>query len=154
MTAPYFLATKIEAFKGRGRGDFLASHDLEDLIFVIDGRPTIVEEVQTETPLLRRYLHTVIAGSLAAPGFIDQDSSCESSPTCEDGKSPIILFLSQAFRFGGLMHLWGTQAVSGRSIVLTLATRNGSTRVLHGKLRSRSSGKTGDSRSVIPRRAR
>jgi predicted nucleotidyltransferase len=71
VTAPYFLATKIEAFRGRGRGDFLLSHDLEDLIFVIDGRSTIVEEVQTETPLLREYLRTEIAGLLATPGFID-----------------------------------------------------------------------------------
>jgi predicted nucleotidyltransferase len=39
VTAPHFLATKIAAFKGRGRGDVWASHDLEDLIFVIDGRP-------------------------------------------------------------------------------------------------------------------
>src|SRR5262249_42054633 len=37
-TAPYFLATKIEAFKGRGKNDYLASHDLEDLVAVIDGR--------------------------------------------------------------------------------------------------------------------
>ncbi len=71
VTAPYFLATKIEAFKGRGRGDFLTSHDLEDLTFVIDGRSTIIEEVQTETSLLREYLLTEIAGLLAAPGFID-----------------------------------------------------------------------------------
>lgn len=28
VTAPYFCATKIEAFKGRGKGDYLASHDL------------------------------------------------------------------------------------------------------------------------------
>jgi predicted nucleotidyltransferase len=71
VTAPYFLATKMEAFRGRVRGDFLASHDLEDLIFVIDGRSTIVEEVQAETPLLREHLHTEIAGLLGAPGFID-----------------------------------------------------------------------------------
>jgi hypothetical protein len=71
VTAPYFLATKIEAFRGRGRSDFLASHDLEDLIFIIDGRSTIVEEVQKETPSLREYLRTEIAGLLAAPGFID-----------------------------------------------------------------------------------
>ena len=71
VTAPYFLATKIEAFRSRGRGDFLASHDLEDLIFVIDGRSTIVEEVQTEAPLLREYLRTEIGGLLATPGFID-----------------------------------------------------------------------------------
>jgi hypothetical protein len=43
----------------------------EDLIFVIDGRSTIVEEAQTETSLLREYLQTEIAGLLAAPGFID-----------------------------------------------------------------------------------
>jgi hypothetical protein len=71
VTAPYFLATKIDAFNGRGRGDFFASHDLEDLIFVIDGRSTIVEEVQTETLLLREYLRTEITGLLTTPGFID-----------------------------------------------------------------------------------
>ena len=31
VTAPYFLATKLEAFRGRGEGNFLSSHDLEDL---------------------------------------------------------------------------------------------------------------------------
>jgi hypothetical protein len=71
VTAPYFLATKMEAFKGWGRGDFFASHDLEDLIFVIDGRSTIVEEVQAETPLLRDYLRAEITGLLVTPGFID-----------------------------------------------------------------------------------
>ena len=54
ITAPHFLATKLEAFRGGG-GDFLASHDLEDLVFVIDGRSEIVEEVRAETPLLREY---------------------------------------------------------------------------------------------------
>jgi predicted nucleotidyltransferase len=71
VTAPYFLATKIEAFRGRGGGDFFASHDLEDLIFVIDGRSAIVGEVQTQTTLLRKYLLREITGLLATPGFID-----------------------------------------------------------------------------------
>ena len=71
VTAPYFLATKIEAYKGRGRGDLFASHDLEDLIFVIDGRSTIIEELQRETPILREYLHAEITRLLAAPAFID-----------------------------------------------------------------------------------
>ena len=39
VTAPYFMATKIEAFYGRGGDDFLGSHDMEDIITVIDGRP-------------------------------------------------------------------------------------------------------------------
>jgi len=71
VSAPYFLATKIEAFKGRGKGDFLASHDLEDLIFVIDGRRTITEEVKAEVPFLREYLRTEIRGLLMTPEFID-----------------------------------------------------------------------------------
>jgi len=45
VSAPYFLATKLEAFDGRGKGDYQASHDLEDLVAVIDGRPEAVEEV-------------------------------------------------------------------------------------------------------------
>ncbi len=45
VTAPYFLATKIEAFRKRGNNDFLASHDFEDIITVIAGRVEIAEEV-------------------------------------------------------------------------------------------------------------
>lgn len=41
-----FLATKLEAFNDRGDGDYLASHDLEDVITVVDGRRHIVEDVQ------------------------------------------------------------------------------------------------------------
>ena len=38
ISAQLFLATKFEAFRGRGRNDYLASHGIEDLITVIDGR--------------------------------------------------------------------------------------------------------------------
>jgi predicted nucleotidyltransferase len=71
VTAPYFLATKIEAFHGRGIGGFFASHDLEDLIFVVDGRSSIVEDVQAQAPLLRQYLRVEVAALLALPAFID-----------------------------------------------------------------------------------
>ncbi len=46
VTAPYFVATKLEAFRGRGRGDFAGSHDMEDLVTVIDGRAEIVGEIR------------------------------------------------------------------------------------------------------------
>jgi len=49
ITAPYFLATKLEAFHGRGQQDYFASHDLEDLIAVVDGRAALLNEV-TEAP--------------------------------------------------------------------------------------------------------
>lgn len=39
VDAPHFLATKLEAFLGRGEGDFLSSKDIEDIMAVADGRP-------------------------------------------------------------------------------------------------------------------
>lgn len=58
LTAPVFLATKLEAFDGRGKGDFLFSHDLEDLLAVIDGRASLLEECRTSPAELRTYLAT------------------------------------------------------------------------------------------------
>jgi hypothetical protein len=37
ITAPFFLATKMEAFRGRGRMDLQASHDLEDFVAIVEG---------------------------------------------------------------------------------------------------------------------
>ena len=42
-----FFATKQVAFADRGGGDYRASHDLEDLITVIDGRAHIVAEARS-----------------------------------------------------------------------------------------------------------
>lgn len=56
ITAPLFLATKLEAFKGRGRNDYLASHDLEDLISVIDGRDELLEELEDSDSEVRAYI--------------------------------------------------------------------------------------------------
>lgn len=45
LTPPHFIATKLEAYKGRGNGDILGSRDLEDVMTLIDGRPTLFEEI-------------------------------------------------------------------------------------------------------------
>jgi hypothetical protein len=44
ITAPYFLACKLAAFRSRGEGDYLMSHDMEDIVAVLDGRPEVVWE--------------------------------------------------------------------------------------------------------------
>ena len=46
LPAPYFIATKLEAFDCRGKSDYLMSRDMEDIVTVLDGRPEIVSEVQ------------------------------------------------------------------------------------------------------------
>ena len=50
LDAPHFLATKFEAFNDRGGRDVYLSHDLEDIITVIDGRVELADEIRsTET---------------------------------------------------------------------------------------------------------
>ena len=71
VNAPVFLATKLEAFKGRGNGDYMASHDLEDVITVIDGRETLIEEVENSLENLRAYLSQQFTQLLATRDFMD-----------------------------------------------------------------------------------
>jgi hypothetical protein len=71
VTAPFFVATKLEAFKGRGNGDFFGSHDLEDLVSVVDGRATLIAEVRAEAADLNGYIRDGIEALLADPGFLD-----------------------------------------------------------------------------------
>jgi hypothetical protein len=51
-----FLATKLEAYHGRGGGDVFLSHDLEDIVTVVDGRPEIVDDVSTANERVRTYI--------------------------------------------------------------------------------------------------
>jgi predicted nucleotidyltransferase len=69
VSPPYLLATKLEAFKGRGRGDFLGSRDFADIIALIDGREELVDEVVRADGDLRRYLAEEVGALLAAPRF-------------------------------------------------------------------------------------
>jgi predicted nucleotidyltransferase len=71
VTAPYFLATKLAAFAGRGRGDFMMSHDIEDLIAVLDGRAEILEDVQQCDPSLRTHLAERFQALLDDAAFVD-----------------------------------------------------------------------------------
>ncbi|MCW8946524.1 MAG: hypothetical protein OQK80_03570 [Sedimenticola sp.] len=53
VSAPYFLVTKLEAFDGRGNSDYLLSHDMENIIAVLDGSPELVDELmESSTQLL------------------------------------------------------------------------------------------------------
>ncbi len=56
VTSPYFLATKLEAFKTRGGSDYFASHDFEDIISVIDGRIELIWELDQADSGVRKYL--------------------------------------------------------------------------------------------------
>lgn len=73
LVAPaYFVATKLEAFLGRGGGDYLGSHDLEDVLSVVDGRPELVSEIAQAEHALRAFVAEVFGRLIADESFIDR----------------------------------------------------------------------------------
>jgi len=69
VSAPWFLATKYVAFVDRGAGDYYASHDLEDFIAVVDGRESIVADVENAPVDLRKYLVEAVRTLLGKAAF-------------------------------------------------------------------------------------
>jgi hypothetical protein len=71
ITAPYFVATKVEAVRGRGQDDLRLSHDLEDIVTVIDGRAQLVGEVDLAPADLRKYLSDEFRDLLSNQNFVE-----------------------------------------------------------------------------------
>jgi predicted nucleotidyltransferase len=65
VTPACFLATKLSAFADRGRRDPITSHDLEDVIAVIDGRQEIVSDVSQAPAILRSAIRELLDKVLA-----------------------------------------------------------------------------------------
>jgi len=87
ITAPYFLATKMEAFRSRGKMDFQASHDLEDFVAVIEGRADIDSEIEQSETDVRQYLAEAAGNLLAESRFLDVLPGF----VLDDGRVPMIL---------------------------------------------------------------
>jgi hypothetical protein len=71
VTAVYFCATKLEAFAGRGKNDYQSSHDLEDLMAVVDGRAELSEEIRAGDKDVRAYIAAEIGKLLSIRKFLD-----------------------------------------------------------------------------------
>jgi hypothetical protein len=85
VPAPYFLATKLAAFDDRGGEDFLLSHDMEDIVTVIDGRPEIVDEIQSSDTRIKLHLAKRFEELLkdhrftdALPGHLQSDAASQA----------------------------------------------------------------------------
>lgn len=91
VTAPYFLATKLAAFDGRGKGDYVASHDMEDIIAVLDGRAEMVEEVMGSSEDLRAHLHQRFQTLLADARFMDAIPGHMPGDAASQARVPIVI---------------------------------------------------------------
>ncbi len=71
ITPTYFVATKLEAFRGRGRGDYQASHDLEDTLLVLAGLPHLREQLRTESTPVASTVRAELVALRSKEAFID-----------------------------------------------------------------------------------
>lgn len=85
VSATCFVATKLVAFADRGKSDFAASHDLEDILTVVDGRKALCAELAAENFELREYVSENILALLqlsafrdALPGHLPSDDASQA----------------------------------------------------------------------------
>jgi hypothetical protein len=75
------MATKLEAFKDRGNNDVYLSHDLEDVITVVDGREELISELSFAPLDVREFVAQTVRSILrhtdftnALPGIVSQST--------------------------------------------------------------------------------
>jgi len=83
VSAAYFIATKFEAFAGRGEGNYF-SHDLEDIIYVIENRSRLIFELMDCSNELKQYFSRNAAELLnddflnVLPGLLNNSESASA----------------------------------------------------------------------------
>lgn len=88
----YLLATKLEAFLGRGRGDLLTSRDLADIVALVDGRAELVGEIAVAPAELRGYVSRELRRLAESPSFaIGIAASLQPDPSSQDRADLVVL---------------------------------------------------------------
>lgn len=71
FSTPYLMASKIEAFKDRGKNDFLGSSDMEDIVALVDGCEPLKDEISKADSKIRNYISDDIRELLANARFVE-----------------------------------------------------------------------------------
>ena len=82
---------KIDAFKGRGGGDYMASHDMEDIITILDGRPEIVSEIRSASDDLKDFLSRTFRILLINDEFLDSIPGHLSPDRASQTRLPLLI---------------------------------------------------------------
>jgi predicted nucleotidyltransferase len=65
----YYVATKLEAFEGRGNKGLLSSHDIEDVVTLFDGRAQVINEINTAEKKVQQYICTKLNAMMTNENF-------------------------------------------------------------------------------------
>ena len=87
VTPAYFVATKLEAYRGRGNNDPLGSRDIEDILTLVDGRSELTGELLMAPAELRQYISTELTDLLKVNQFSYAVTSAAGN---EEGREDLI----------------------------------------------------------------
>jgi len=87
LTPPLFIATKFEAYLGRGNNDPIASNDIEDILNLFDGREELSREIQEAEYDIKEYISNKISNLLENQYF---QYTVESHTRNSPGRAKII----------------------------------------------------------------
>lgn len=90
LSAACYLATKFEAYNHRGGGDYRISHDFEDIIYVVDNRTTIVEEVRVADKRIKDFLKSEFEKIVNTP-YAEEILSAHLHPLILEKRYPLLL---------------------------------------------------------------
>lgn len=93
LNSPYFIATKLEAFKGRGENDGRTSHDFEDIIYVLENRQEIWQEIESASSGIKEYLRFEFGNLLDNSNIIEWIDS-----HVERGSPPATYFIYEKLK--------------------------------------------------------
>jgi predicted nucleotidyltransferase len=89
--APHLLATKLEAFHGRGENDYRFSRDITDIVVLVDGREELVSEMARAPVNLRQYVVDEFKALIDDPDFDEALSAHLPSDEASQERSSLIL---------------------------------------------------------------
>lgn len=89
LSAPCYLATKFEAFANRG-SDYRTSHDMEDIIYILDNRTTIVDEISESEDRIQQFLRTQLK-TIMNMGLLDEVLMAHIHPLMQEERVPLVI---------------------------------------------------------------
>jgi hypothetical protein len=88
LSAPCYLATKLEAFNNRGK-DYRTSHDIEDIVYVIDNRLKIIEDIARDDIRISKFIKEQLQ-TLIQKGLLQEVLTAHIHPLIQEERMPIV----------------------------------------------------------------
>lgn len=88
FSAPVYLATKFEAFNSRGT-DLRTSHDIEDIIYILDNRTTIVQEILESESSVNAFIKEELQ-QIIKIGMLDEVLMSHIHPLMLEERIPLV----------------------------------------------------------------